>query len=623
MLFGYDNIKVDYSTEKGTFKVILPDSEFATYEEAAGFIDTSDKWTEFSNAIHFEEEEYKTGFGTGVYVKYYFENDIIVLTGCWIEKAVGRLHCDVTVLAGCERIKELHWPKAFKMWEGDNGYTLIPLREGVLIPDNSKQKAYPVFERMFGTREAEMPWWAQACDGKGYMGIVETPFDAGLDFNHEPFKPTVFYVKWRQSMASLTGSRHLHYRFFDNKCNIMTFCNEYRNYAKETGLYVTLEEKMVRNPLLKEIIGTNVINSKMAYWHCEPESEYYYNKEDLSKNDVVIPFDEHGRQFEKLKKRGMTKAYVHFDGWGNMGHDNYHPDVLPPHERCGGTKGFADLQEKCRELGYLFAVHDQYRDFYLNAPSHDNNQSVFMPNGGLLEGCDWPGGKQTMLCQRLAGYYIRRNYEQMKREGILPQGAYLDVFSASLADECSHERHTMTRSECIALRNACFDYIRSLGLIVSSEEAIDCYVPHLDMVNYCPYIYNYIFTRDDDAFGIAIPLVSIVYHTCLFIPWYINFKDTWLPNDESALLHCLISGGITITSTDVSDEMMEQVHLAGRFNEKIWNQEIVDFEYLSDDFKIRRTTFANGVRITADFNKNEADIDWGDGSTEHITAPNL
>ena len=43
----------------------------------------------------------------------------------------------------------------------------------------------------------------------------------------------------------------------------------------------------------------------------------------------------------------------------------------------GGWEGLRRLADTCDELGYLFAVHDQYRDFYFNAASFDDDFAIF------------------------------------------------------------------------------------------------------------------------------------------------------------------------------------------------------------------------------------------------------
>lgn len=620
MKFKTKNVNVEYFEQDGTFNVTVGNAFFTNHSNPANFTKSNGEITYFNDAVELDVKEYNSGYGNGVYIKYSFDDGIKIITSCVLEDCSEILHFDITVIEGEEKVREISWPTSMDMKESSIGYTIIPLRQGILIPDDSEHEMEPVYEKFFYSRDAVMPWWGQVSDGTGYMTIVKTPFDAAISYKHEPFKPTVIKALWKPSLNKLLGTRQLQMQFYDKNCDYMLFCNKYKAYAKETGIFITLKEKAIKNPLVEKLIGSTVFNTKYGYWHCEPES-YYYNKKDSSKNDVVITFDEHAKILERIKKCGIDKMYVHFDGWNRMGYDNQHPDVWPPHERCGGVEGFRHLYEKCKELGYLFAIHDQYRDFYTRSPSFDVDQATYDADGNMLKNSEWPGGTQGMLCQKLAGYYVRRNYELMKKEGLLPQGAYLDVFSATHPDECSHERHRVTRSEGMELRGKCFEQIRNYGMLVSSEEPIDCYIPHLDLVHHMPYYYDECEWQSIPECGIPVPLGSIVYSTCIFIPWEINVKNPRFPTGESAFLHCLLAGGIPSAARDISEEHVEMIRLAGKVNSAVWDQEIVNFEYLSNDYKIRKTTFANNVSITADFNKNEADIDWGDGNIEHIVAP--
>lgn len=616
MKFGTEEICVEYVEKTGAFSIEVRGVKFSSENYNAEIVFCDGKQVLFSDAYRIKAEDYSSGYGSGVYVKYYF-NEATVLIGCWLEKCSGVLHFEMNVLDGAERIETVSWPSPIDMQTGREAYTVVPMRQGLLIPDASEYEATPFFERFFYSRDVAMPWWGQACDGIGYMAVVETPFDAVIDYKHEAYMPTVIGAEWKPSLGALSGCRRMQMHFFADNCDYMTFCNEYKRYLKENGLFVTLKEKMIKNPLVKELIGNTVFYTQKAYWRCEPES-IYYDKEDLSNNDVVITFDEHADILEKIKKRGVERAYVHLDGWVKMGYDNQHPDILPPHDRCGGTEGFKRLYEKCKALGYLLAVHDQYRDFYTRAPSFDIEQSTFDANGNMIENYIWPGGKQTMLCQRLAGYYVRRNYEQMKQDGILPDGAYLDVFSATQPDECSHERHRVTRADGAALRNKCLNQIRNYGMIASSEEVIDCYLPYLDIVHHSPYFYNYCAEQGVPEFGVPIPLVSIIYSECIFIPWVINEYNPGVPTGESSFLHCLLGGCLAANYNDITEDKVELINIAGKLNSAVWDKEIISFKYLTDDYKVRETLFSNGIRVKADFGNNTAEIDWGNGEHQYI-----
>lgn len=80
-------------------------------------------------------------------------------------------------------------------------------------------------------------------------------------------------------------------------------------------------------------------------------------------------------------------------------------------------------------------VHDQYRDFYLNAVSFDDRLTATRLDGSREETSTWCGGPQTILSPRFAPEYVRRNHDQFAAHGINVRGAYLDVFSVVPLEE--------------------------------------------------------------------------------------------------------------------------------------------------------------------------------------------
>jgi hypothetical protein len=63
----------------------------------------------------------------------------------------------------------------------------------------------------------------------------------------------------------------------------------------------------------------------------------------------------------------LTIAHV----WQNGGYDNRLPDVLPALESLGGDEGMKQWAQTAVGLKELFALHENYVDFYPNAPSYD------------------------------------------------------------------------------------------------------------------------------------------------------------------------------------------------------------------------------------------------------------
>ena len=60
------------------------------------------------------------------------------------------------------------------------------------------------------------------------------------------------------------------------------------------------------------------------------------------------------------------------------------------------------LAKTCHELGYLLILHDQYRDFYLNAASYNDRLAVQEWDGCRFQHAEWPGGRQGLLSARFA-----------------------------------------------------------------------------------------------------------------------------------------------------------------------------------------------------------------------------
>ena len=43
------------------------------------------------------------------------------------------------------------------------------------------------------------------------------------------------------------------------------------------------------------------------------------------------------------------------------------------------------LSDTCQRLGYMFGLHDQYRDFYFDAPSFSKDEALMLEDGSIFE----------------------------------------------------------------------------------------------------------------------------------------------------------------------------------------------------------------------------------------------
>jgi hypothetical protein len=296
------------------------------------------------------------------------------------------------------------------------------------------------------------------------------------------------------------------------------------------------------------------------------------------------------------------------DGWGFYGYDNGHPDPMPVGQEQGGWEGLKRFADTCAEIGYLFAVHDQYRDFYLNAVSFDDRLTLTQLDGSREQHSTWCGGPQTILNPRFSPGYVRRNHDLFAAHGINVRGAYLDVFSVVPLEECAQPAHPVTRSECAEYRRDCFDVLRARGYVVSSEEPSDYLARSLDLVHHGPYSTSPNI-GGGDATGIPVPLFNLVYHDSLLLPWDMGENSGWgIPNGDAGRLHCLLNTGLPYVGPGASGEHLQRVKEAAELACQCGMLEMTNHEFLEASRRSQRTTFSDGTTVTVNFDTKEYTI---------------
>ena len=354
----------------------------------------------FRDACQISHEQYRSGTGQGIrsyyqgWIKegrtfsYSFE------TLMWIEESTEDVYFEWIPLEE----KDLHVEKVF--WPGpmefdnpkDSWYTLLARQQGLLIPNTWDTELSPIsFDGMFETAGGYMPWFGQVKEKEGYIAICETPWDAGYYAVHPAKGPyTHVGAYFLPSLGKMDYRRVLRYTF-ETDCDYNRLCKIYRQYVKETGKLRTLKEKAAAVPSVDDLVGCAFVHTGIKTV-VQPDSEFY-DSQAPEKNNRLVSFRERAELIRELKKMGVEKLYLHLDGWAQPGYDNQHPDYLPACKEAGGWEGMKDLADTLHEAGYLFGIHDQYRDYYRAAPSFDENYACRMPDGtipGIEDGREAP-----------------------------------------------------------------------------------------------------------------------------------------------------------------------------------------------------------------------------------------
>ncbi len=504
-------------------------------------------------------------------------------------------------------IKEVFWPGAFGV-DQDNSYSILPYMQGVLIPkgynyDYSKL----AFDGQFCSAAAYMPWFGQVQNHKGYIMINQTPWDSKYKVIHT-HDYTNLQMRWITSLGQMRYSRKIKCIFEDN-FDYNRACKIYREYSKEVDLFRTLKDKMRDLPRIQDLIECSVVHTGIKT-HTDCTSRFY----DENKKDVVHSFSSVENMIHLLHQKNASRIYLHLDGWGNPGYDNEHPDYLPPCIEAGGWPGLKHLQQTLTENHDLFGLHDQYRDYYLNAKTYNQSNALMSQDGSCFEHASWAGGRQNYLCTKLALNYIERNYSEIFKHGIHLDCNYFDVFTCNELDECFNPNHRMTRKECAKYRQACFQFLIDNNIIPSSEECCDWAMRSLVFSHYGPYEFM-LKDESDKRMGIPVPLFNLVYHDCFILPWPMDKMK------EDYMLYALLNGGMPYLIRNAPydnidgnfgddgisiDEKIKRSYIVSDFYQKVAFSEMIKHEYVSDS--IQKTYFNNGYCVEINFNDHSYNI---------------
>jgi len=547
-------------------------------------------------------EAFDTGCSTGMTVTF---KDFPNLPGLELRSTFRlfgpELVVDIAARDDAQTLMLLNWPKAVILDSAPDTFSVIPRMQGMLLPGDWPQHIEAA--DLCNSRTLYMAWWGHLQKGAGVQVILETSDDAGVAYRHLKGGPTAATPRWYGSLGKLRYQRSIRY-VFDDAADYVKMAKRYRRYMKETGRFVSLREKLARTPSLDMVIGKPVIHLGSLYHFVREAS--LFNKERIENNHGLQTFDQLREQLRTLNAKGVNAAYVHLDGWGFYGYDNGHPDVMPVGELQGGWDGLRRFADACADMNYLFAVHDQYRDFYMNAVSFDDRLAAMRLDGTREETSTWCGGPQTILSPRFAPEYVRRNHDLFAANGIKVRGAYLDVFSIVPLEESAQPTHPVTRTECARYRRECFDLLRARGYVVSSEEPVDYLTPSLDLVHHGPYA-TYPNLGGGGPSGIPVPLFSLVYHDSILLPWEMGEDGGWgIPKGDSGRLHCLLNAGLPYLGPGADDAQVARTLEAADWARYCAFEEMVSHEFLDEGYRRQRVTFSNGATVTVDFATGEA-----------------
>lgn len=539
------------------------------------------------------------------------ELDLTLVLTVGLEGPEEDLVCDATAIEHAASLRRLDWPKEVDTRGAD--YSALNHVRGNLLPCNWP-KAYTPFSNVPAGQGQEelmktdtsyvqsnlietwsMSWWGFQKGKAALVVIVETPDDAAYKFKHPAGGPTVLGPRWLPSLGRFAYPRSVRLCFIPEG-NYVQMAKRYRQYVIDCGRFVSLKEKIAQSPRVADLIGMPRLGQRILRNY--PPGSHRYKPNDPANNYQVTSFAQRAQELRELKAKGIEHAVVTIAGWPKEGYDRQHPDVLPPAPAAGGWEGMKLWADTAKELGYTYLLHDQYRDYYVDAPSwnpafavheeYSGGAATAFPGTrfhgwkeGYLPMMDyWDGGKMSYLNARFALGHLVKNYDAMFAHGIHVEGSGLDVFGYVPPTEDFNPEHPTTRADCMKAYADCFRWVRRHLGVVGTEAGSDWVIPYVDFA-----------TNANEGSVISAPLYELVYHDAIMTP----------EGGNGDYLRCLLNGGFASVPRNLDDpKAMEIMRTICALHKRVALLEMTNHEFLDANHRKERTTFSDGTTVTID-----------------------
>ncbi len=309
----------------------------------------------------------------------------------------------------------------------DDACIVVPHLQGIIIPSRydagfmrSGQNIWSLIADQekwwnFESGNLNMPWFGASKGKSSVLVRVITSSDCALHLigngvvgregytvnarqgKNPGVRMSSLTTIWKASKGELSYPRKMCIEIVDN--GYVGMARRYKEFARSSGRYVTLKEKIRINPECEKIIGAPDIKI-YCYTH-RLDSPYFRAWSEPVLNGytrVNTSFDQVAEMADDLSAAGVDKCMILLAGWNRMGYDREHVDMWPPSAAAGGTDGLAKACQAVKEKGYLFALHDNYDDFYPDAPTYDEKY--------IIEGQRWFGAPRGCLGWRSLPYHL-------------------------------------------------------------------------------------------------------------------------------------------------------------------------------------------------------------------------
>ncbi len=410
--------------------------------------------------------------------------------------------------------------------------------------------------------------------------------------------------RWEFERETANYRREMRVKFFRKGESYVQLAKWYRGIVMREGRFVSLKEKIAMNPEVEKLVGSVIwkhntystpevpdgVMKDYSLYVASPEAAVVEGKPaNWSAYEV----------FDTAKKQGFDRVCIYSTGWNFMGFDSGYPTRLPPNPERGSAEGFSRAAEYGRSLseGYIYSVHDNYRDCYPNSPEYDQEEMIHNRSMAAQKGGIWRGGRCWLMCGANALKYAERDLPRIA--GMTGRGSiYLDVLGLVQPFACWHSEHPQTQSGDLEFRRKILNLARRCFGSVATEGAPADFCA--DLVDVGAF---YFFTQKIHP-GFIVPLPVPL--------WQLVYHDSVLGYTGEGL--CGYSGGDYLAMTALYgmlptqfDETSRKMSLELR---SVYRAEMLSHEFLRERSDAARAVFSDGTEVIA--NTGDTEICYGE-----------
>ncbi|MDR0533808.1 MAG: glycoside hydrolase [Verrucomicrobiales bacterium] len=514
-----------------------------------------------------------------------FSNDLAI--SAVIRLDANRPEFTVELTANGELRQPLRYPAPFAVQDDD--YLVLPLNEGISYPVHDPD-VEPMWLPAYSGHGLCMAFYGDTNGKRGCMNIIETPDDAAIRLVRHDGKLNL-EPEWSAQHGQFGYARRLRYVFFDQGGHV-AMAKRYREYAKQVGLFKTLEQKRQENPNVDKLIGA------VNVWNWDGNAPGMAKEMQAAGIQRILWSNgEPPDDIRKLNDLGaLTSRY------------DIYQDIMDP-------KLYPLLKENSP-----FWIAEAWPDGVM----HDANGEFV--KGWEIEGKDGKMHPCGALSDVLAPDYARRRIaEDLKTRPF--NCRFIDTTTASPWREDYSPAHPMTRSDSKRWKMELLRLVsQDFKLVTGSETGHDAAVPYVDyfegMMSLAPYrvpdsgrammkIWHEVppdVAKYQLGEAYRLPLWELVYHDCMVSYWYWGDYNNKLPSlwDKRDLFNILYGTPPMFMFdrklwNENRDRFVRSYRNICPLVREVGYSKMTDHRFLTPDRAVQQTVFANGTTVTVNF----------------------